>query len=192
MTTIKTEDFLRNFSEYISSKPRIIAVAGGSGSGKSYISKKLSEEIDARVIELDHYIIPEKITCKSNWDLPECWNLDLVRSNLNEFMAGELFRKPVYDFKTGTNHRHEIIYPNKTLVLEGLYALHESIYGLAGLGIFIDISEEERLNRVLKRDIIERGRKTMEGIIKRWNNTIQPAYLRFVEPQKNKADIILI
>lgn len=56
----------------------------------------------------------------------------------------------------------------------------------------MDISEEERLKRVLKRDVIERGRKTKEGIIKRWNDTIQPAYLEFVEPQKNKADIVLV
>lgn len=88
MITIKTEDFLKNFSKYIPSKTKVIAVAGGSGSGKSYLSKKLSEKINTQVIELDDYIIPKKITRESNWDLPECWDLDLVRSNLNEFMGG--------------------------------------------------------------------------------------------------------
>jgi uridine kinase len=191
MLTLKIKDFLENGFRYIPPQTRIISVAGGSGSGKSCFSKELCEKINAQVIELDDYIIPETITPESNWDLPGCWDLGLTRKHLEIFLKGNEFKKPVYHFKKGTNNEYEVIYPGKPIILEGLYSLHDSLKDLIELGIFMDISEKERLNRVLKRDILERGKKTQEKIIKRWNETIQPAYLNLVEPQKNKADFIL-
>ena len=171
---------------------KIISVVGGSGSGKSYFSNQLSKKLDSMVIELDSYIIPEKITKESNWDLPEVWDLKLVRAHLEEFLKGNKFKRPLYDFRDGTRFGYEIILPNRNLILEGLYSLSSVIEGLVDFSIFVDVNEKERLNRVLKRDVAERRRKTNEKIIKRWNDTIQPAYLDFVEPQKDRANIVLV
>jgi uridine kinase len=190
MTIIKIKDFLKNSLNYTNGS-KLISVSGGSGSGKSYFSNDLSKIINAKVIKLDDYIIPQKITKKSNWDLPECWDLDMIRENLEKYLKGKSFRKPIYNFKRGTNHKSENIFPGKPLILDGLYSLYDPIVDLADYKIFVDVDEKERLNRVLKRDIIERGNKTEEKILKRWNETIQPTYLEFVEPQKYKADIVL-
>ena len=122
MQILKTKNFLKDCNDYLNSAG-IISIAGGSGSGKSYFSKKLAKKIDARILSLDDYIIPEMITPDSNWDLPECWNLNLVRSNLNSFIQDKKFIKPIYNFKTGNNNHYEIIPSDKPIILEGLYSL---------------------------------------------------------------------
>ena len=182
---------LKNIIRNLPSNARIISIAGGSGSGKTYFSEKLSQRMNVKVMKLDDYIIPRTINKDSNWDLPTCWDLKLVKDHLQKFSKRKRFSKPIYDFKTGTNSKSEIIYPSKQIILEGLYALHDSLIGLVDFSIYLEGSEERRLNRVLERDLVERGTKTRKKILKRWNETVQPTYESLVEPQSKKADIIL-
>ncbi|MFA7707710.1 MAG: hypothetical protein WCX73_02065 [Candidatus Pacearchaeota archaeon] len=191
MEYLKIDSFLTDYSKHICNSYKIISIAGGSGSGKTWMAEQLTKKINAKTLKLDDYIIPETITPTSNWDIPSCWNLDLIEEHLTKFLAGKSFKKPIYNFKTGTNEQKEIITPDKKLIVEGLYALHPQLKKYSNLSMFMDIAKEERLNRVLKRDIIERGTKTKEQIIKRWKESIQPMYLVFVGVQKYKADIVL-
>jgi uridine kinase len=186
------EKFLENPYLLTKEDTKVISVAGGSGSGKSYFSKKLADKLGFQVIKLDDYIIPSTITKTSNWDLPHCWDLKRVKLDIEKFYSGKPFEKPKYNFKSGHNLFTQTVYPTKNIILEGLYALHPDIYSLSDLKIFIDVDKKERLQRVIKRDVIERGNKTEEKIINRWIETVQPTYVKLVELQKQKADVILV
>lgn len=190
MEGISLVDFL--VGDFIPEAVKVIGIAGGSGSGKSYIAKRIAEKIDARILVVDDYIIPEKITKDSNWDLPECWNLDLLDANLKDFLAGRDFQKPVYDFKSGLIDRYETFEAGGQIVVEGLYSLYGALVNHVDLSIFVDSLEDVRLGRVIKRDFVERSGHNEAKITKRWDGMVQPAYLEYVAGQREKADLILI
>ena len=99
MDEIGLDDFLNG--DFVSSDMNIIGIAGGSGSGKSYIAEHIADKFGARVLAVDDYMISKEITKGGNWDLPKCWNLNLLGENLRDFEFGRDFKKPIYDFNTG-------------------------------------------------------------------------------------------
>ena len=187
---INLKEFLEG--DFIPKEARIICVAGGSGSGKSFISKQIAEKVGANVLVVDDYIIPREITSDSNWDLPQCWDLNLLNENLRNFLSGEKFEKPIYDFKKGIILEYEPFESSDRIVVEGLYALHDLIVPHADFSIFVESSEEVRLARVVKRDFLERKEYNEEKVTKRWKETTQPMFEEFVQLQREKADLIIL
>ena len=192
MNIVGLNRFLTSVDEFVPSDARVVGIAGGSGSGKSYVARLVAEGVGARMISVDDYIIPEKITKDSNWDLPECWDLDLLDMNLRDFLSGRDFEKPVYSFKSGLIDRYEDFESGGRVVVEGLYALCDLIAGRVDFSIFVDSSEDIRLARVVKRDTMERNKYDEAKIVERWNRTIQPAFLEYVESQRDGADLVLL
>ncbi len=189
---VSFENFLENINNHIPDNAKIISVGGGSGSGKSFIAKQIADKIGAKILAMDDYIIPGKITKDSNWDLLECWDLSLLDTNLRDFLAGKIFKKPVYNFKKSIISGYERFEPADKIIVEGLYALDDLIIKHIDFSIFIDSPESIRLERVLKRDILERNHNNNNKIIRRWNKTIQPAFEKFIQQKKDNVDLIIL
>ena len=167
--------------------PFIIGVAGGSGSGKSFIAQNIAKEFQALLIKMDDYYIRDpKIT---NKDAPNALNLKLLKQNLSDLHKRKEIEKPVYTFRLHKDHK-EIIKPSKIIILEGLFALNSIFINQIDLKIFVDADEKIRFERRLERDTNERG-YPKEHTIKRWQETVEPMYQKYVLPQKNKADLII-
>ena len=190
MKAIGLTDFLEG--NFIPEDAKVICVAGGSGSGKSFVAKQIAEKVGARILAMDDYILPREITGNSNWDLPRCWDLKLLDANLKDFLEGKKFEKPIYDFKEGVISEYETVESEDKFIIEGLYALHDLVIPHADFCIFVESSEDVRLARVVKRDFLERSGYDEGEITKRWNKTIQPTFLEYVDSQKEKADLIIL
>jgi uridine kinase len=179
-----------NFLEVTPDKKILIGVSGGSGSGKTFISKKIAEKLNAKLLSMDDYIIYEKVKTSKNWDIPEIWDLELLKKHLNEIKKGNDFEKPVYDFSKREEGKMENFKHERIVVVEGNFALHNLFSDLYDFKIFVDASEKVRLERRLGRDVKKRGR-TREQILQKWREFVQPMYLRHIEPQKAIADLIV-
>lgn len=165
----------------------IIGIAGGSGSGKSFIAKKISESFPALIIRMDDYYVRGKF--KDNKDIPEALNLELIKQNLVDLKKGKEIEKPVYTFGL---HKDSIekIKAKSVIILDGIFALNSLFINQLDFKIFVDAEESIRLSRRITRDIDERG-FTKEHVLKRWSESVQPMYLKYVLPQKEKADLII-
>jgi len=185
---ITSQEFLAEINKFIvpTKTPFIIAIAGGSGSGKSYISKRIAEAYQALVISTDDYYIR---TGNKNKDIPSELNLDLLRKNLEDLIAGKPTEKPIYTFGNKQDSK-EIIHPNKVILVDGIFALNPKLADLEDLRIFVDSPEQVRLTRRLKRDSEERN-YPRERTEQAWRETVQPMYLQWVLPQKSIADMII-
>lgn len=186
--------FLENLNSYIKKDKDIfvIGIAGGSGSGKSHIARQIMKRLDgAKALNMDDYILEDEVSKTSNWDTPNIWDLDLLEEHLKMLHDGKEIEKPIYDFTTHLGGKFEKFTSAKILVVEGLYAFHEKLMDYVDLKIFIDADEKLRFKRRLKRDISKRGR-TKEKVIKKWKESVQPTYLRYILPLKRKADLIIV
>ena len=164
---IKLNDFLDNINQHVKPDKEvfIIAIAGGSGSGKSFLGQRIAEKLDGKIFSMDDYIDGEKVKASDNWDLPEIWQLDKIRRDLEKLKSGKGVKKPVYDFSEHGVVDYVDFSPERIIILEGLYGLHKDVLDLIDLKIFVDASEEVRLKRRVDRDVAERGR-TEEQILK--------------------------
>ena len=189
---INFKEFSKDIKKYIkpSKKPYIIGIAGGSGSGKSLIAKKIAQTLNSKELSMDNYINGNKIKKTENWDLPGIWNLNLIKKNLDKLKKGESIEKPVYNFSKHCSETVEHFIPSKIIILEGLYALHPLLRSNIDLKIFIEADEKTRLQRRINRDTKERGR-LKEKIIEKWNKTVQPTFIKYILPEKQKADLII-
>ena len=178
----------------------IIGVAGGSGSGKTTIAKKLLETFEAQdavLVEQDAYYkelhiesIEER--AKMNFDHPDAIEFELLREQLLSLVEGKEIERPIYDFSTHMRKEETIrIKPSKIIIVEGIliFAVPE-IRELFDVKIFVDTDADEMLIRRMERDIKERGR-TFESIRDQYLSTVKPMYLEFAEPSKRYADVII-
>ncbi len=182
------------------SKPVIIAVAGGSSSGKTTVVNKILSELDdyeITVIRQDDYYkdqsdmsMDERRTV--NYDHPFALDNDLFYDHLLALIAGESIKKPVYDFVRLTRaDANEIIHSAKIIILEGILILEdERIRSLCDIKIFVEADDDLRFIRRLKRDMNERGR-TMDHVINQYLSTVKPMHFAFVKPTKRYADVII-
>jgi uridine kinase len=181
-------------------KPLIIGIAGGSGSGKSTVARKITEALSpasAAFIDMDaYYRNHAELTLEErrrvNWDHPEAFDLDLLASHLAALARGEAIEKPVYDFVSHLREERTVhIPPRDVVVIDGiLLFVEEAVRRSCDVKVFVDTDADVRLIRRIRRDMSKRGRP-LEEILEQYLTTVQPMHLQFVEPSKRYADIIV-
>ena len=178
----------------------IIGISGGSGSGKSSISRHILNEFGndkCTIIEVDSYYKDlKKLTMeereKTNFDHPDAIDFNLMTTDLNNFMLGENISVPIYDYKTHTrtNSFREIKSQN-ILIIEGIFALlNKNIRSIMSLKVFVDTEDKVRLARRIKRDMKYRKR-TYESIVNQYERNVRPMYENYVAPLKNISDLVI-
>ena len=181
-------------------KPTVIGIAGGTGSGKTFLTKKILEMSvtkDIVVIEQDAYYkdlshMPYEKRVKQNFDHPDSIDLDLFESQLLQLIKGEAINIPTYDFSKHirTNKTKKITY-SSIIIVEGIFVLYYlNLRKLYTVRIFMATPEEVRFQRRMARDIEERGR-TPESVKLQYESTVLPMHEKYVEASKVHADLII-
>ena len=178
----------------------VIGVAGGSGSGKTTVVRRIVESIgDGQVTVLDHdryYRDRNDLRFEEraalNYDHPDALETDLMVRHVTALRAGQPIDAPVYDFaRHQRTSASEPFVPRRVLIVEGiLIHADAALRALMDLKVFVDTDDDTRFIRRLQRDVAERGR-TMESVIEQYLGTVKPMHLEFVEPSKRYADIII-
>ncbi|HVB30788.1 MAG TPA: uridine kinase [Gemmatimonadaceae bacterium] len=181
-------------------KPLIIGIAGGTGSGKSTVARRVAEALagtSVAFIDMDAYYknyveLPIAQRRKINWDHPESIDWALLESQLSELAAGASIEKPVYDFVQHLRSPQKVtVPPAEVVVIDGiLLFVEEKVRDLCDVKVFVDADADIRLIRRIRRDIARRGRP-LEEILDQYVKTVQPMHLQFVEPSKRYADVIV-
>lgn len=180
--------------------PIVIGVAGGSGSGKTTVVRRIMDSLgpeQVTVLDHDRYYrdrndlrLEERAAL--NYDHPDALETDLMVRHVHELKAGRAVDVPVYDF---TRHARlsttQPAMPRRALIVEGILVFVDpALRALMDIKVFVDTDDDTRFIRRLRRDVAERGR-TMESVIEQYQSTVKPMHLEFVEPSKRYADIIL-
>lgn len=181
-------------------KTLLIGISGGTGSGKSTVTKKLVElikEENVAVIEEDSYYkdqsnISFEERVKTNYDHPFAFDNKLLIEHLKDLKSGKSIEKPLYDFGLHNRKKETLLVEAKEVViLEGILILaEEEIRNLLDIKVFVDTDSDVRIIRRILRDIKERGR-SLDSVIYQYMKTVRPAHLQFIEPSKKYADIII-
>ncbi len=181
-------------------KPLIIGIAGGTGSGKSTVARKVAEALpDASVafLEMDAYYRDFRhLTLQQlhhvNWDHPDAFDVELLSGHLEALARGEAVDMPVYEFATHSRStRTRRIEPADVVVVDGILLLADpNIRAQCDVKVFVDADPDIRLIRRIRRDTAVRGR-TLESVLDQYLTTVQPMHLQFVEPSKRYADVIV-
>ena len=180
--------------------PILIAVAGGSASGKTTVVKKIIEQLNSKEItvithddyykDLSHLSIEERRNV--NFDHPSSLDNDLFVSQLTDLLNGKSIKKPTYNFVEHNRSKvFETINPNRIIIIEGILVLEdERIRDLATIKLFVESDDDVRFIRRLVRDTKERGR-SIDSVINQYLNTVKPMYYSFIKPTKRYADMII-
>jgi uridine kinase len=178
----------------------IIGIYGGTGSGKTTIVNMIASHFSSNDIEIisqdsyykDNSDISYEDRCKLNFDHPDAIDFNLLYKHLKKLRKGETVEQPIYDFKIHNRLKKTIqIKPKKILILEGILIMcHAEIRSIFDLKIFINANSKTRMERRIKRDIVERGRSRDE-VLKRYIETLKPMHEKFIEPSKIYANYII-
>ena len=175
-------------------------MAGGTGSGKSTVARKIAEGLpvgsvgvidhDSYYRDLRHLTVEER--ARVNFDHPEALDNDLLVEHLEALHAGRGVDVPAYDFKTHTRApESRRVEPSRIVIVEGILVfVEERVRRLLDVKIFVDTDADIRVFRRIRRDIAKRGRP-LDEILEQYLTTVQPMHLQFVEPSKRYADIIV-
>lgn len=178
----------------------IIGIAGGTGSGKTTVVKKIIESLPPGEVVLlpqDSYYkdsshVPVEERQNINFDHPDAFEWSLLSKHLTMLKDGKSIEQPTYSYLTCTRQPETIhIEPRDVVIVEGILALcDKKLRSQMDLKIFVDADPDERLIRVIQRDVIERGR-TAEAVMERYTHVLKPMHLQFIEPSKRYADLIV-
>lgn len=178
----------------------IIGIAGGSGSGKTTVVRAITEKLKEKVVVIpqDSYYkdsshLSEEEKRNQNFDHPDAIDFKLLKEHLAELRQGKAIEQPVYSYITCSRSKTETITvePADVIIIEGILIFtSKELRDLMDIKIFVDADDDDRLMRVMARDIVERG-KTVDWVIERYTRTVKPMYLQFIEPSKRYADIII-
>ncbi|MGE5361623.1 MAG: uridine kinase [Bacteroidales bacterium] len=180
--------------------PFVIGVAGGSGSGKTTVVRKILESLPedhVTVLEHDRYYrdrrdlrLEERAAL--NYDHPDALETDLLVTHLGELRAGRSVEVPVYDFaRYARTSSTETLAPRPTIIVEGILIYTDArLRQLMDIKVFVDADGDDRFIRRLRRDVAQRGR-TLDSVVDQYLGTVKPMHLEFVEPSKRYADIII-
>ncbi len=182
------------------SRPILIGIAGGTGSGKTTVAKAIFSALpktNIAIIEQDSYYndqselsYDERI--KTNYDHPLSFDNKLLHQQLVDLLNGKTIEKPLYNFSIHNRSEETLKVESKDIIiLEGIMILEdESLRDIMDIKIFVDTDPDVRIIRRIVRDINERGR-TLESVIDQYLKTVKPAHEQFIEPSKKFADIII-
>ena len=181
-------------------KPFVIGIAGGTGSGKTTVARRIYDSLhldsavfldhDSYYRELDH--LPMEERRRVNFDHPDSLDNDLLVEHLQRLLVREAIDKPVYDFSAHTRAGSTVrIEPRDVILVEGiLIFVDPRLRDLFDLKIFVDTEADVRFIRRMRRDLELRGR-TVESVIEKYLGTVRPMHFEFVEPSKRYADVII-
>ena len=178
----------------------IIGIAGGTGSGKTTVVKEIVDSLPAAsvaVIPQDSYYndsshVPVEERQNINFDHPDAFDWDLLVEQIKMLREGKAIDQPTYSYLTCTR-QPEIVHvePKEVIIIEGIMALvNPELRSLMDLKIFVDADADDRLIRLIRRDVVERGR-TAEAVISRYERVVKDMHGQFIEPTKKYADIII-
>lgn len=179
----------------------IIGIAGGTGSGKTTVVKEITNAFpggEVVVIPQDSYYkdsghLPLEERQKLNFDHPDAIDFDLLVEQLKDLKSGKTISQPTYSYITCTRSATETVevHPADIIIVEGILIFTcERLRKLLDIMVFVDADADDRLLRVIARDIIERG-KSVANTMERYEKTVKPMHLQFIEPTKRYADIIV-
>lgn len=178
----------------------LIGIAGASGSGKTLVAQTIFDALGSeRVVmiqedsyykDLSHLHLYDRP--KINFDHPEAFDHDLLAAHLKQLLNGEVIEHPIYDYAIHSRKPEtRKVGPHQIIILEGILVLAiPEIRELMDIKIFIDTDPDICLIRRLKRDLNERGR-SVDSVLRQYEETVRPMYLQFVEPSKRYANIIV-
>ncbi|HEK9074771.1 TPA: uridine kinase [Streptococcus equi subsp. zooepidemicus] len=181
-------------------KPIIIGVTGGSGGGKTSVSRAILNSFpNARIAMIQHdsyYKDQSHISfeerVKTNYDHPLAFDTDFMIQQLKELLAGRPVDIPIYDYKEHTRSNRTFRQePQDVIIVEGILVLEdERLRELMDIKLFVDTDDDIRIIRRIQRDMVERGR-SLESIIDQYTSVVKPMYHQFIEPSKRYADIVI-
>ena len=177
----------------------VIGIAGGTGSGKTTITRKLCENFgpDVSVINHDNYYkahhdMPYEERAKLNYDHPNAFDTDLMLRHIRQLKQGKSIQCPVYDYSIhDRTDKTVLIRPTRVIIVEGIL-IYESLELCKEMDIkiYVDTDADVRILRRIVRDVRDRGR-SLDSVIDQYLNTVKPMHEQFVEPSKRRADVII-
>lgn len=181
-------------------RPIIIGVTGGSGSGKTSVSRAIFDQLHGHslmMLQEDSYYksqddVPFEERTKVNYDHPNAFDTDLLIEQLEDLLNWKTIEIPVYDYAAHTRSKEVVVQePREVIIVEGILTLNDvRLRDLMDIKIFVDTDDDIRIIRRIQRDIEERGR-TLQSVIDQYLETVKPMYHQFIEPSKRYADIIV-
>ncbi len=178
----------------------IIGIAGGTGSGKTTVVKKLIDHLpenEVVILPQDSYYRdssdkPLEERLEMNFDHPDSIEWELLVDHIKKLKSGQSIEQPIYSYLTCTRATETIpIKPCKVVIVEGILILtSRKLRDMLNLKVFVDADADDRLIRVINRDIVERGR-SVNKVMERYEQTVKPMHLQFIEPTKRFADLIV-
>jgi len=178
----------------------LIGIAGGTGAGKTLVAQSIAQDLGSEsvlLLEQDSYYkdlhhIPLGERENRNFDHPDAFDRDLLRTHLEKLLAGGEADMPVYDMRTHTRVSQPLrIQGRRIIMLDGLLVLEDpGLRHLMDIKIYVDADPDIRFIRRLKRDLTERGR-TLDQVIRQYESSVRPMHLQFVEPSTRYADLVI-
>ncbi len=178
----------------------VVGVAGGTGSGKTTVARKLLDEFKdqpVRLIPQDAYYkdlagVSLEERAKVNYDHPLAFDNDLLAQHLDDLLAGKTVQQPIYNYHTHSRSEDTItVEPAAIVLVEGILVLEDQkLRDRMNIKVYVDTDADERFIRRLKRDLIERGR-SIDSVIDQYLGSVRPMHLQFIEPTKRYADVIV-
>lgn len=181
-------------------RPIVIGVTGGSGSGKTSVSRAILNalpnhsillfEQDSYYKDQSHLSFEERLN--TNYDHPLAFDTNLLIEHLKELMNYQTIKKPVYDYEAHTRSKEVVIQePKEVIIVEGILILEdECLRDLMDIKVYVDTEDDIRIIRRIKRDIEDRGR-SLDSVIDQYLSVVKPMHSQFIEPTKKYADIIV-
>lgn len=177
----------------------VLGVAGGTGSGKTTLTRTLKERFHDKISVISHdnyYKRQDNLSfeerCKTNYDHPNAFDTDLMVEHLKALKEGKSIHCPVYDFSQHNRSEEELeIKPAPVILVEGILIFASpELCDLMDIKVFVDTDADVRILRRIVRDVKKRGR-TLESVVTQYLTTVKPMHERFVEPSKRRADLII-
>jgi uridine kinase len=178
----------------------IIGIAGGSGSGKTTVVNKIIAglpENSVSVIPQDAYYwdnghLPKEEKRKINFDHPSSIEWELLIRHLDQLIEGYSIKMPIYSYVSCARSKETIsVKPKDVIIVEGILILtNDELRERFNVKVFVDADADDRLMRIIQRDILERGR-SVEMVLKHYETFVKPMHLQFIEPSKRYADLIV-
>ncbi|HIE16553.1 MAG TPA: uridine kinase [Bacteroidales bacterium] len=178
----------------------IIGIAGGTGSGKTTVVKKILELLPQNSVTIipqdsyyrDNSALPLKQRLEINFDHPDSVEFPLLIEHIEQIRQNKTIEQPIYSYLTCTRSEETItVKPKPVVIVEGILLFtNKTLRNLFDLKIFVYADADDRLSRVIKRDIVERGRSVLT-VLERYEKTVKPMHLEFIEPSMRYADLII-